>query len=391
MAKLEFNRQLILWLFSVIPGGAAAVISLYEGFGRMYPDSPNYIKWMEFFAGSNPTFLGLLRTLSFRNATVIIAQRPVVPVLAALLSPLIGARPSFGTVNMLFWIAGTLASYYIGRKIVSDRFGVLCAAFYATSIPLFAYGAAVLTDSAGYFFVGVALCLNLQKASSILPRRRATVEGVLMGIGSFSNPSGLAALTYLGVMRCWIRRNLLPFLLGVAVLFVPVVLIAVALGWGVKLVEFASYVLHLRFAGIRSGPPFLDAFMWTFNLSAVGFFLGRWFPYAMQLLFLCATIAGVVYLPHKKEFLHYSPFLLVYEFVAHSTIERYLFVVWPVFIPLLLVGLGKVASVFTLGIDKLVRGRIRIDPLLFVAIYIDVQAWINLITLYPGTFNMLRL
>lgn len=74
VAKLEFNRQLILWLFSVIPGGAAAVISLYEGFGRMYPDSPNYIKWMEFFAGSNPTLLGLLRTLSFRNATVIIAK-----------------------------------------------------------------------------------------------------------------------------------------------------------------------------------------------------------------------------------------------------------------------------------------------------------------------------
>jgi hypothetical protein len=361
----------------------------------MYADSPIFIAWAEFFAGANPTYFAAVSALPFGSSAVIASLRPVVPVLAALLTPMLGARSGFAVVNTVFWILGALACYYIGRKVFSIRFGVVCAAFYGTSVPLFAYGAAVLSDSAAYFFMGLALFLCLQKESALLIRRRVFGEGVLMAIGSFANPADLASLSYLAVVRCWVRKNIVPFVAGLGVLLVPVLLFAALVGWLTKLTQFAIYVLDLRLAGIRSGPPFVDAFMWTFNLSALyliwPYALAQWFSLAYQLLFLCAVIAGVIYVPRKKDLLQYVPFLLVYEFVAHATIERYLFIVWPVFIPVLLFGLGKLASIITYAIDKLVRGRIRIDSILFVALYIDVQAWVNLISLYPAAFNILHL
>ena len=395
LLDLKSHRQLILSLLILSPAFAAGYIGLLQVFGRMYADSFVYVGWAEFFAGANPGYLTEVSTLPFDASAVIISLRPVVPMLAGLLTPLLGPRPAFGVVNTVFWVLGALSCYYIGRKISSIRLGVVCAVFYGTSIPMFAYGAAVLSDCAAYCFMGLALFLTLQKKSKLLGRRRIFGEGVLMAIGSFANPAGLASLSYITIVRCWVRKNILPFVAGLAVLLVPVLLFATIAGWLAKLTQFSVYVLDLRFAGIRSGPPFVDALLWTFNLSALyliwPYVLVHWFSLGYQLLFLCAVIAGVIYVPRKKDLLLYVPFLLVYEFVAHATIERYLFIVWPVFIPVLMFGAGKLASIITYVVDKLVRGRIRIDPLLFVALYIDVQAWVNLISLYPAVFNILRL
>lgn len=391
LVERRLNRQLVFPILIGFPALVAWFLGIIQGFGQMYPDSHVYIGWAEFFAGANPSYLTIVGTLPFGSSAVIVSLRPVVPLLASLFLPVMGARFGFGFVNAIFWVLGAGASYYIGRKIVSDGFGVICALFYATSVPLLAYGAAVLSDSAGYFFMGLAFCLILQKDSVLLLRRRAFVEGFLMAIGSLANPSGLASLAYVATVRGWVRKNIVPLAAGIGVLLVPVLMFAAIAGWLAKLLSFSYYVLDLRVSGIRSGPPFVDAFIWAFNLSAVDFVLGRWVPFAVKLLFLGAVVAGVYFVPRKKELLLYVPFLLVYEFVAHATIERYLFNVWPVFIPVLLVGLGRLASIFTLAIDKVVRGRIRIDQLLVVTLYIDVQAWLNLISLHPGTLSLLRL
>ena len=391
LSILQSVRRHILFLLFVAPAWVGGSIGIAEGFGRIYPDSAVYILWAQFFAGANPHFLTYLSGQLFRSSLIIVAQRPFVPFLASiLLRASVGTQFAFGLVNIVFWVLGVYACYYICRRIVSTRFGIICATFYGTSVPLLAYGGAVLSDCAGYFFMGLAFTLSLQKGSVMLRRRRAFGEGFLMALGSVSNPGGVLSLAYLTAVRCWVRKNIVPFVVGVGLLAVPAVLLVAGMGSLTKLSEFVFQVLGRRLIVIRSGLPYFDAFLWAFNLSGVYLF-PLFYPYTVWFVFLGSVVAGMVYVPRKKALLQYIPFLLAYEFVAQAAIERYLFYVWPVFIPVLLFGLGKLTSTVTMVIHRFTGGRIRLDPLLFVALYIDLQAWVNLTRLYPSVAPLLKL
>ena len=382
-----WKRDILIW----VPAWVVGVIGLLHGFGRTYPDSYSYVAWARFFADPNSAFIIGLKGLPLGSSTVIVASRLVVPFLASLLINWTSVSWSFGIVNSVFWIGGSLISYYIGKRLISRSFGLASATFYAASTPMLAYGSSIVTDPAGYFFIGLALYLGLSTLGGQLSSKRAFAEGSVMAISLLANPVGFAAFSYAATLRCSARRSLALFLAGAALVLAPVIILGVVTGLIGKLFDFWIRHKLIGASTPMTGGPALDALAWTFNVSAVEMIpINRLLAiFSMSLpvtifFFVLTVLLGFIYLPQKRELFLYAPFLLAYVFLAHAWIERYLFCLWPLLLPAILVGLREVLLILGRVASRLIpqiRRRtppILADPLFFVAVFLDVQALVNL-------------
>ena len=168
-----WRRDILIW----VPGWIVGFTGLVLGFGRVYRDSVGYIAWARYFAGLDATLIARLDDFPISSPVVIASSRPIVPLLA---SPLIrigvDAPWSLGIVSVLFSIGGILVSYRIGKMLISRSYGLACATSYFTSTSILAYGASVLTNAAGYFFVGLSVYIGLSTIGIRSSRRRAFLK-----------------------------------------------------------------------------------------------------------------------------------------------------------------------------------------------------------------------
>lgn len=367
--------------FSVLAAISCAEMSL--NFARLYSDSGFYVQ------------LGTTGVAPY----TFVSERFLLPFLAAGLYralPTLGIAACFGMFNLVFWVGGVVVAYYLGRIFLGKFGGFLCGLFFTTSVATLSYGSAVLTDSAGYFFVGLAVLLALLTSKKIAVKR-TVVEGAALSLGGFFHPSGFFGLLFTIAYRIWMRRGAVGTLLGTSMLLVGFV-VAYIRGWLSSIPYVATFFANAvsHFLQPRLGPALPDALVWTFGVSApvvglvrianvlLAFQLSVW---PLGLLrwcwFVLVVCVGFWKSIRKGVLLGCLVSLSIYPFIAPVFIERYLFVVWPFFIPVLVRGIQELSRFPALFVVRIMgeSRQTKLGPLsnpnLYAVIFLLLQGLYN--------------
>ena len=212
------------------------LLALVEGlthFGVLQGDSEGYTNMVKLFRG----------TATLQEAQVIHWHgilRPIVPLLAVPFSFLISYRSAVAFVNVAFILLGTYMAYQLGRKLFGEEEGFISAIVFASSVPILAYGTAVLTDGAGYAMLGTLIFVVLFLLPEKQDVRTAIITGVLVGLGILTKETNFIVILLLWV-NFLINRNKLK--LSSAIIVTAIALL-ISFSW-------AQYVGHsyLQFYG----------------------------------------------------------------------------------------------------------------------------------------------
>ena len=367
--------------FAVLTIISAAEMSL--NFARLYSDSGFYIQ---------------LGRTGFSPYTFV-SVRFLLPFFAVALNralPALGIAACFGMVNLVFWAGGVVVAFYLGRIFLGDVGAFLCGLFFTTSVATLSFGAAVVSDPAGYFFVGLAVLLALLTRKKMAVKRTA-VEGAALSLGGFFHPSGFFGLLFTIAYRIWKRQGVVGTLLGTSMLLVGLI-VAYFRGWLADIPHastlFTNAGSHLLQPHL--GPALPDALVWTFGVSApvlglvhvayglmvlqlpiwpLGLLRWCWF-----VLVLCIGFSKSI---RKGALSGCLVSLSIYPFIAPTFIERYLFVVWPFFVPVLVRGIQELARFPALLVVR-IAGESRqtklgalSNPNLYAAIFLLLQGLSN--------------
>lgn len=131
-----------------------SAVEIFTHFGPTYPDSTGYMAQSNFFLDRLPSSFPGISTVG-------------TPMLAAALGCFLPLRASFAVVNGIFWLLSAILIFFIAKKILKSRqLALLGAILFSTSFPMLQNGTAVLTDSSGYFFVGLGIFFALKNNES---------------------------------------------------------------------------------------------------------------------------------------------------------------------------------------------------------------------------------
>ncbi len=373
--------------------GVVTATEMALNFARLFSDSGSYLQ----YAAQGTSQMGLYVQMRF-----------LLPYLAGSLSrvlPFIGLAAAFGLWNCLFWAAGVIVAYRAGTMLGGRNVGFLLALSFTTSVPMLAYGAAVLPDATAYFFAGFALLLALEANPS---RVRSGVEGAVLAVGPFFHFSAFLGLAFGLANRLrhrqglWTLLGVLPFLgAGVYVAFalgLPM-LAQTALANGQSRIQEMSSGAFLSRSGTSLGPGLVQTF---FVFAPVQFQLDR--LYNMLLAFLTSDSLAPEYLwlgmlaivgfwksPRKELLGAYLAVMAVFSILyAPAFIERYLFTLWLFFLPVVVIGIRTLsripASVMGALLSKPGMRRVGIltNPDFYAIIFFLVQGVSNTIAITYG-------
>jgi len=389
-------RNLSRLLFCLAIG--ASLLEIILNFGRIWPDSPAYITLAETHVAP---------TLGYR-------VRFALPFLLSPIISIMGAQVAFGIANGLFWLAGLAIIYKTSLLIADKELGALVGAFYSTSVPMIAFGASVLTEPAAYFFVGLSLYALLLMSKQRLRPSMLALIGVILASGVLFHPVTVLGLVYVTIGLALLKRLSVWFLGGIAAVALAMVPVAALIG----ISDAPSALIYTYFnpqwlMAPMMGPPLVDAIPWTFGITAPldlvlysRFFINgthEWRSILRLILVLGIMGIGLKGLRERAILLGYVPFLAVYVFAAHWSIERFLFVLWPVFsFPLVagICGIVRFATSMLRDSHSLanVGGRsVFSNPVLYAMAYILFQGVQNSLWTIPflgvpwlaDAFNML--
>ena len=366
------------------------VVEIILNFGRVYSDSNIWVELAEKGTSPVPDFF--------------IAIRFMLPYLASPLVPILGPRSAFGLLNSIFWLGGVVVAYCIGANLLGKTGGLLSALFFTTSIPMIAYGASVLTDTAGYFFVGLGLMLAL-KGENVRKNLTNFLEGGVLALGGFFHPTGFLSLLFVLICRVKQKRTMIETLAGVLTVILLGVVGAYVKGW-IHLVGpgLNSLLSPSRFLASKLGLSLIEAITVAFSIDAQilvpdftnatvpSYLLRRVSVYhftfcyspALNLLWLSLIIGlGWRVTPRKVTLVGYLVILTVFLVMspARALFERYLFYLWPCVIPFIIAGTKKLAelpaSIVTRILLKIGVAELRMtaltDPCLYATAYIVLQ------------------
>jgi len=323
-----------------------SVLEAVLNLGRYWIDSTMYISLSNFFLGKNPEYVA-----SLSQPYTSSPRRPMIPFLASLLMPTLGAPPSYGIINTFFWVGAAIISYKTAEILSDKNRAFLAALFFTTSIPMIAYGSSILTDVGGYFAVGASLYLCLFERGKTMRRRTYFIQALLLALACLINEMAIVGLLFLLFIRAKERKGIVESLIAVGMVVAGALLIILFnpsySKFIVKAFEFytTSYVSYMitRY----NVPPFADALIWTFRINSP-ITLGYILPFVGLLascilryffvIFIVLLALGLYNISEKKTTYSHLPFLALYVFVSRLNIERYLFVLWPVFVPALICG-----------------------------------------------------
>jgi len=323
---------------------AISAAEIFTHFGPTYPDSTGYMAQSNFFLGRVPS--------SFPWSS-----RVGTPILAAALGRFLSLRASFAIVNGAFWLLSAVLIFFIARKILKNsQLALLGAILFSTSFPMLQNGTAVLTDSSGYFFVGLGIFFALKnnecKTSIVY-----FLEGFLLGIGLFFRNEVILVAVLLVVMRLWKRQGVLETIVGLACPFLMgLIFVTSAFRWD-GLQHFLSSFQPSPTA-VYTGRRF--SLSEGVGPESVGIFNPlRWFLifsysfFAVPSIFPLNWISSIILLAiglwslrERKQLVVLSLVVLLPATMGLWIGERHMFYLYPIVIPLIIGGLFTLLTFF---------------------------------------------
>jgi len=370
------------------------VFEILLNFGRLFRDSTTWIIFAKVLVGPDPVrLIGLIDPA--------VRLRFMLPLLVAPLVLVIDPRWSYAAANAILWLAGLVLIYRTSRFLADERIGGIAGVLYSASVSMVAYGASVLTDPAGYFFVGLALYSLLGLSKTLPARHTHLLVGILLTVGGFFHPVGFVGLLYVLVGLLLMRKLSASFLVGIGLVVLLVLPLVAFLGANDLLNVVARVNPSARGLTLfsllmeRQGGPVIDVMEWTYGITGPLDYIANLFhgpegfvAACRFLVFLAILIVGIKELKEKKILLGYVPFLSFYLiFVARINIERYFFVLWPIVIFSQAMGIFVIARVLT----SVIRRRLSYsggafysaltNPSLYALVYVLAQGLLNSIHL----------
>ena len=329
-----------IFVIAIISG-----VEIFTHFGPTYPDSTLYISQSNFFLGRLPS--------SFPTSS-----RLGTPVLAAALGRFLSLGTSFAILNGVFWLLSAILIFFVVRKILrNSQLALLGAILFSTSFPMLQNGTAVLTDSSGYFFVGLGIFFALKNNES----KTSIVyffEGLLLGIGLFFRNEVILVAVLLVVLRLWKKQGLLETIIGLACPFlIGLIFVSLVFRWD-GLQHFLSSFLRpatvmsrgRRFSlseGIGSESQGIFNPLRWFLIFSYSFFA---VPSIFPLNWIPSTILLAIGLWSLRERKQLAVLCLVVllpaTMVGRWIGERHMFYLYPIVIPLIIGGLFRLLTFF---------------------------------------------
>ena len=337
LRELKVNARFLLVL-------GVAFVEIILNFGRTTPDSVLYAHFSLFFVGRQP-YLPYLH---------IIATRPMVSLLASPLIFILGnAYASIGVISSFFWMAGTIVAYRVGRILLKDKdLATLVALSYAMSPTLLMYGAAVMTDSAGFFFKGLAVYLSLKREQDkAVTSKTFFFDGLIVSFGVLFRETVLFALAFMLVRRFLKKKGYVETLLAALAVGGFELSFLSLLGFDTKiLIEKLFWQQYLeKHERVWGFLPYLSSLGRAFgtSTSTPTFYIlsfGFWI-WIIGILFLAtSTVVGFIFSAKRKNLLMILLFLSPSSFIWPIMMNRFSFCMWPAVIPALIGEMNIVLS-----------------------------------------------
>jgi hypothetical protein len=357
---------------------AVTVVEMTMNFARYFSDSGDYLQ----IALNGFALFGIEANIRFGLPFLAGLILRTIPIGETLSSAIL----VIAILNCLFWAGGVGLAFWIGEKLMDKNGGFLMALMFTASVAVLAYGAAILTDMTAYFFSGLALAIALAETKS---RPRGVVEGMALAAGPFFHFSAALGLFYAAAYRLRHRSGVWT-LLGVLLAIAAGAYMTLSKGWLFLWVDYARNLLTAQLANLSAklfgGPQYaagttlLPQLMWTFNISAL---FGSQ-NVASYLWFGVVILVGFVKITRKVLLTLSVAVTSVFSIVfAGFFMERWLFVLWPFFIPVIVSGLRNLARIpayaakIVFSRPGLPRVGILLNPDFYVAILLLIQAFNN--------------
>ena len=312
---LSANLEVIFLLFI-----STIVVSFYRfGDSENFIDSTLYVEIANFFRG-NAQLNDLNPPFSFR---------PLVPFTVSLLP--FSIPTGFGIVNTLFIFLSSLVLFAFLKELqFSKKFSLIGSLLFIFSFPTFWYGSACLTDATGIFFMLVGVYL-IKKNYPLISIVFATSLGVL------AREMVIVLLPL--YMLCDAKRSFRKLFLFAIPL---IVLSLVRIYFSPKVGVHSWYWFHISWDFVLFNLTRVD--MWVTLILTLGIF-----PFLIIVGYLkdtwTANIDKEDLILLKNIFISFS-IIPGYAFTAAYFDGRYIWVLYPVLIPLSLLGLPWLLSRF---------------------------------------------
>lgn len=351
-----------------------AIVEVFLNIGRMiYVDSYTYLRLTRFFLGEG----------GFVSPFVV--MRPMVPLLSSVLTLVShNIYLSFGLVSGFFWISGAVIAYKTAELIFQE--GDLAMAVglcYTTAPVLLLTGAAVMTDSAGFFFIGLAVYLTLKRERSEGNSHRTYfLDALICSVGLLFRESIIFALFFMFSKRLLKRKGILEFLAALLLVGVIELLYLGLLGFDVS-VFFYKYSTSQRMA--RAGDWSVVSYAASFAIAYVTgvpapqpYFISVnfWMWAVPTFIYVTFALIGLFSNAGGRGLLLIATFLLPSTLIWPEMSPRFSFLMWPAVVPAMIRGLDSALSKAPLSSQRK-RGWCRI----FIIMYIIAFAIVNTISI----------
>lgn len=364
---LKANQRFV-FILSVL------VVEIFLNIGRrLRGDSTLY-------EGFSLSLLGRPASSYYYHYRSFVVVRPMVPVLA---SPLIlifnNVNLSFGLVSGFFWIGGTIVAYKLGQILLKDKdLATMIALSYVTAPALLIWGAAVLTDSAGFFFIGLTIYLTFKREQQErVSSKTYFLDALFVSIGVLSRESVSVALLFMIIRRFMKKKGFKETLVAAVLVGVFELSFLYLLGFGPH-VFINKYLLATRVHRMTPSEdwgliPYLSSFGRAFVTNTIApspyFVSFSFWVWTLPFLFYSVcTLVGLIFGARNKDLVLCLLVLFPSSVIWPAMTERFSFCMWPAIIPAMISGMNLVLSKLSFVTKRIPHGS-KICLLLYISIF----------------------
>jgi len=177
--------------------------------------------------------------------------RPVVPFLAVPLSYFVSYRDAIATVNLGFFLLGTLFTFLFTKKLWNKDLAFISAISFASATPNLIFGTAILTDGPAYAMQIILLYFLIFVLEKKVDIKTSLLAGILIGVGVLTKETSFTVLIFL-FLRFLLHRDRLRITNVMIVTFVG---LAIPLAW-TQLIDYSYlgfYGEGLAYLGTQPG------------------------------------------------------------------------------------------------------------------------------------------
>ena len=260
----------------------------------------------------------------------------------------------FGLVSGFFWLGGAVVAYKLGLLLLGDKDLAAIVSLSYTTAPILLYmGAAVLTDSAGFFFIGLTIYLTLKREQQeSVSSKTYFLDALIVCFGILFREVVFFALVFMLSRRLIKKKGFLEMLLAAILVGVFELMFLSMLGLDVSIfVNKYSVARQMYYYSSDSWGliPYLQSLWGAYVIRLAApqpYFvsLSFWVWTAPILVFGTLGLLGFVFGSRRKDLLMCLLFLFPGSVVWPRMRPRFSFCMWPVVIPAMIIGMDFVFS-----------------------------------------------